>query len=95
MVAGTGQSKPNTGSHWTLASILDNPDAFESEMQQNGDGDEAAEAERDEDVEEETGAEEGYCVECEGELKNPFVFVLDTLWSLANTMERPTLEHPL
>ncbi|KAF8708135.1 hypothetical protein RHS03_03444, partial [Rhizoctonia solani] len=60
MVAGTGQSKINGGAQWTLSGILDNPDAFEAEMT-NGDG----KVEEEEAVEEDKGAEEGYCVECE------------------------------
>ncbi|GAB1525342.1 hypothetical protein RhiTH_008501 [Rhizoctonia solani] len=61
MVAGTGQSKINGGAQWTLSGILDNPDAFEAEMT-NGDG----KVEEEEAVGEDKGAEEGYCVECEG-----------------------------
>ncbi|KDN33515.1 hypothetical protein RSAG8_13399, partial [Rhizoctonia solani AG-8 WAC10335] len=66
MVAGIGQSKPNGGSQWTLSSILDNPDAFESETT-NGD-DKMVE----EPVEEDKGAEEGYCIECEDQPASVF-----------------------
>ncbi|CUA69192.1 UPF0652 protein [Rhizoctonia solani] len=66
MVAGTGQSKPNGGPQWTLSSILDNPDAFESEMT-NGDDTMA-----EEPVEENRGAEEGYCIECEDQPANVY-----------------------
>ncbi|KEP50440.1 putative adenylosuccinate lyase [Rhizoctonia solani 123E] len=64
MVAGSKQSKPNGGSEWTLSSILDNPDAFESEMT-NGD-----DVMGEEPVEESKGAEEGYCIECEDQPAN-------------------------
>ncbi|CAE6498645.1 unnamed protein product [Rhizoctonia solani] len=66
MVAGTGQSKPNGGAQWTLSNILDNPDVFEAEMTN---GDEKAE---EEPVEENNGAEEGYCIECEDQPANVF-----------------------
>ncbi|CAE6410694.1 unnamed protein product [Rhizoctonia solani] len=66
MVAGTGQSKPNGGPQWTLSSILDNPDAFESEMT-NGD-----DTMGEEPVEENRGAEEGYCIECEDQPANVY-----------------------
>ncbi|CAE6368145.1 unnamed protein product [Rhizoctonia solani] len=67
MVAGTGQSKPNGGAQWTLSGILDNPDAFEADMT-NGDekiGEEEA-------IEEDNGAEEGYCIECEDQPANVY-----------------------
>ncbi|CEL58591.1 UPF0652 protein [Rhizoctonia solani AG-1 IB] len=60
MVAGIGQSKSNGSAQWTLSSILDNPDAFEADLT-NGD-EKIAE---DEIVEDDKGAEEGYCIECE------------------------------
>ncbi|CAE6541538.1 unnamed protein product [Rhizoctonia solani] len=66
MVAGTGQSKSNGGPQWTLSSILDNPDAFESEMT-NGD-----DTMGEEPVEENKGTEEGYCVECEDQPANVY-----------------------
>ncbi|CAE6473108.1 unnamed protein product [Rhizoctonia solani] len=66
MVAGSKQSKPNGGSQWTLSSILDNPDAFESEMT-NGD-----DTMVEEPVEEGKGAEEGYCIECEDQPANMY-----------------------
>ncbi|CAE7088183.1 unnamed protein product [Rhizoctonia solani] len=59
MVAGTEQSKPNGDPKWNLSNILDNPEAFESEMP-NGDDTMA-----EEPIEEDKEAEEGYCIECE------------------------------
>ncbi|KAG8758943.1 hypothetical protein FRC11_002833 [Ceratobasidium sp. 423] len=66
MVAGTGQSKPNGEAQWTLSNILDNPDVFEAEMTN---GDEKVE---EEPVEENKGAEEGYCIECEDQPANVY-----------------------
>ncbi|CAE6442703.1 unnamed protein product [Rhizoctonia solani] len=67
MVAGTEQSKPNGDPKWNLSNILDNPDAFETEMT-NGDEKDAEQ----EALEEDKGAEEGYCVECEDQPANVF-----------------------
>lgn len=61
MVAGTNQSTPAQPTGWTLASILDNPDAFEAEVL------DPADTVEEQEVEEDKPVEEGYCIECEGE----------------------------
>ncbi|KAF8597472.1 hypothetical protein BDV93DRAFT_610398 [Ceratobasidium sp. AG-I] len=65
MVAGTHQSTPAQPTGWTLASILDNPDAFEAEVLDPADA-----APEQEEVEEDKPAEEGYCIECEDQPAN-------------------------
>ncbi|KAH7333769.1 hypothetical protein B0J17DRAFT_676790 [Rhizoctonia solani] len=67
MVAGTGQSKANGDPKWNLSNILDNPDVFEAEMTNGDEKDVEQEPE-----EEDKGAEEGYCVECEDQPANVF-----------------------
>lgn len=59
MLPGLGGSNTIGRPQWTLAAILDNPDAFDSEINPINEEKTVAEA----------GVAEGYCVECEGEFK--------------------------